>query len=106
MLFREYSRRIVELEPKFITFLQCTFDKNWVAVPANYLTPEQQFILVRMSPFKCNTDLSKIQLLDMSYKEVKLTFKLGSIVGVSSGMLYCNSEDVIDTSINDAPMRL
>lgn len=41
----------------------------------------------------------------MSYKEVKLTFKLGSIVGVSSGMLYCNSEDVIDTSITDAPMR-
>jgi hypothetical protein len=94
------------LEPKFITFLQCTFDKNWEAVPSNYLTPEQQFILIRMSPFKSKIDSSKIQLLDMSYKEVKLVFKLGSIVGVSSGMLYCNSEDVTDTSITDAPMRL
>lgn len=54
-------------------FLQCTFDKNWTPVPANSLTPEQQFIIVRMSPLKCKAESSKIQLLDMSYKEVKLT---------------------------------
>lgn len=94
------------MQPKFLTFLQCSFDKNWQPVPINYVTPEQQFIIVRMSPLKCKIESGKIQLLDMSYKEVKIEFKLDSIVCVGSGMLYCDAEDIIDTTINDAPTNL
>jgi hypothetical protein len=94
------------LQPKFLTFLQCSFDTNWQPTAINYLSPEQQFIIVRMSPLKCITESGKIQLLDMSYKEVKIEFKLGSIVGVGSGMLFCDAEDIIDTTIQDAPINL
>lgn len=59
-----------------------------------------------MSPLKCNRESGNIQLLDISYKEVKIEFKLNSIVGVGSGMLYCDAEDIIDTAVHDAPMNL
>jgi len=94
------------MQAKFLTFLQCSFDTNWQPMPINYLSPEQQFIIVRMSPFKCITESGKIQLLDMSYKEVKISFNLDSIVGVGSGMLFCDAEDITDTTISDAPTNL
>jgi len=76
------------------------FDKNWISVPANDLSAQQLYILIRMSPLKSNIEGSKIQILDMLNQEVKMTFKLGSIVGVGSGMLYCDAEEVLDTRIN------
>ena len=51
------------MEPKFLTFLQCSFDTNWQPMPINYLSPQQQFIIVRMSPLKCikEDEFGKIQ---------------------------------------------
>jgi hypothetical protein len=51
------------MEPKFLTFLQCSFDTNWQPMPINYLSPQQQFIIVRMSPLKCikEGEFGKIQ---------------------------------------------
>jgi len=54
-LFRKWTttldgRKENNMQPKFLTFLQCSFDKNWESMPINYLSPQQQFIIVRMSP--------------------------------------------------------
>jgi hypothetical protein len=50
---------------------------------------------------KSNTEGSKIQIVDMLKQEVKMTFKMVSIVGVGSGMLYCDAEKVLDTVIDE-----
>ena len=42
----------------------------------------------------------------MSLKEVKITFKQDAIIGVGSGMLYCNAEDIIGITITDALTNL
>jgi hypothetical protein len=45
----------------------------------------------------------RINLIDMSLKEVRLQFRTEASVGVGNGMLYCNAVDVIDTQIRDTP---
>ena len=45
-------------------------------------------------------------ILDMSYKEIRIKFKETAIVGVGNGMFYCDATEVVDTTMKDSPMML
>ena len=56
-----------------------------------------------MIVFRSTETDAKINLVDMSLKEVRLQFRTEASIGVGNGMLYCNAVEVIDTQITDAP---
>jgi hypothetical protein len=56
-----------------------------------------------MSRLQAINDNARVNVLDMSYKEVKLDFKRSSIIGIGNGMFYCDAQDVTETSIMDFP---
>jgi hypothetical protein len=95
------------MQPKFFTFMQCTFGKDeWDAVSISTLTGDAtslQWIMEHMSRFKSRSDGARVNLLDLSYKEVKMKFKVNSVVGVGNGMFYCDSAEVTDTKMSNAP---
>jgi hypothetical protein len=91
------------IQPKFISFMQCTLGKeHWNSISIDKLTVEQQWIMERMSRFQSIINEASVTILDMSYEEIKLKFKEGSIIGVGSNMFCCDAQDVMDTKVNDA----
>ena len=52
---------------------------------------------------RAGSDGARVNILDISYKETKLVFKLNAVVGVGNGMFYCDSTEVADTKVSDAP---
>ena len=94
------------MQSKFFTFLQCTFGNGqWKPISISPLVNEQRWIVENMSKFRSSSDKAKVNILDMSYKEIKLTFKANAVVGVGNGMFYCDSTDVADTKVSDAPLE-
>jgi hypothetical protein len=92
-----------DTQPKFITFMQCMLGKNqWKSISIDKLTPEKAWIMERMSRFQSIANEARANILDMSYKYIKLKFKEGSIIGVGSNMFYCDAQDVTDTKVDDA----
>jgi len=92
------------MQPKFFAFMQCTFgDAQWQSISISTLPGEQQWVMEHMSRFRSRSDGARVHILDMSYKEIKLKFKASAIVGVGNGMFYCDSMDVTETEVSDAP---
>jgi hypothetical protein len=54
-----------------------------------------------MVVFPSTETYAKLNLIDISLKEVRLQFRTEALVGVGNGMLYCNAVDEIDTQITD-----
>jgi hypothetical protein len=91
------------MQPKFITFIQCTFDNKWKHAVGSEAGQEENMAIRNMTVFSSTETDAKINLIDMNLKEVRLQFRTEASVGVGNGMLYCNGVDVIDTQIRDAP---
>jgi hypothetical protein len=84
--------------------MQCTFgNAQWESMSIDQPPAAIQWIMERMSRFKARVDGATVNILDMSYKEVKIKFRTNAIVGVANGMFYCDSSDVSETKIADAP---
>lgn len=91
-----------DIQPKFFTFMQCTFgNSEWDSI--SKLSNEKQWIMERMSRFRSRLDGARVNILDMSYREIKMKFKKDAIVGVGDGMFYCDSTDATETKITDSP---
>lgn len=92
------------MQPKFITFIHCTFDKDkWYSAPASDAGPDENMAMRNMTVFCSIVDGAKINLVDMNVKEVRIQFRSGVYVGIGNGMLYCKADDVLDTQIRDTP---
>jgi hypothetical protein len=91
------------MQPRFITFMQCTFDNKWRHAVGSDEGQEENMAMGNMVVFRSTETDAKINLIDISLKEVRLKFRTEASVGVGNGMLYCNSVDVIDTKIRDTP---
>jgi hypothetical protein len=91
------------MQPKFITFIQCTFDNKWRHATGSEAGPEENMALRNMIAFRSVETDAKINLIDMNLKEVRLQFRTEASVSVGNGMLYCNEVDIIDTQIRDTP---
>jgi hypothetical protein len=83
--------------------MQCSFDDNWIVVPINRLPPQKQWITERMARLRSEVQGATANILDLSYKEIRLKFVSSAIVGVGNGMFYCDSNEVLDTKIKDSP---
>jgi hypothetical protein len=86
--------------------MQCTFDRNRTVVPINDLLGELQWITERMARFRSNISGATANILDMSYKEIRINFKKSAVIGIGNGMFYCNASEVIETKISDSPTVL
>jgi hypothetical protein len=93
---REYYNH---MQPRFITFMQCTFDNKWRHTTGSEAGQEESMAMRNMVLFRSVETDAKINLIDMNLKEVRLQFRTEASVGVGNGMLYCNTVDVIDTHI-------
>ena len=91
------------MQPKFITFIQCTFDNKWRHAAGSEARQEESVAMRNMTIFCSIETDAKINLIDMNLKEVRLRFRTEAFLGVGNGMLYCNAVDVIDTQITDTP---
>ena len=91
------------MQPKFITFIQCTFDNKWRHVVGSDEGQEENMAMRNMVVFRSTETDAKINLIDMNLNEIRLQFRTEASVGVGNGMLYCNGVDVIDTQIADTP---
>ena len=91
---------------KFLTFMQCTFDESWKVIPINELPAEKQYVTENMDRLRSEDSGATAILLDMLYKEIRITFKKTAVVGVGNVMFYCPATEVVDTTINDSPMTL
>jgi hypothetical protein len=91
------------MQPKFITFMQCTFDNKWRHVAVIESGQEENIAMRNTTVFRSTETDAKINLVDMNLKEVRLQFRTEASVGIGNGMLYCNAVDVIDTQITDIP---
>ena len=94
------------MQPKFITFIQCTFDNKWRHVVGSDEGQEENMAMRNMVVFRSTETDAKINLIDMNLKEIRLQFRTEALVGVGNGMPYCNGVDVIDTQIRDTPRVL
>ena len=93
------------MRPKFITFIQCTFDNKWRHATGSDKGQEENMAMRNMVVFRSTETDAKINLIDMNLKEIRLQFRTEALVGVGNGMLYCNAVDVIDTQIMDTPLE-
>jgi hypothetical protein len=93
------------MQPKFITFIQCTFDNKWRHVVESDEGQEKNIAMRNMVVFRSTETDAKINLIDMNLREVRLQFRTEASVGVGNGMLYCNAVDVIDTHITYVPPK-
>jgi hypothetical protein len=93
------------MQPKFITFMQCTFDNKWRHVAEIESGQEENIAMRNMTVFRLTETDAKINLVDMNLKEVRLHFRTETSVGIGNGLLYCNAVDVIDTQITDTPLE-
>jgi hypothetical protein len=59
-----------------------------------------------MSRLRSEESGATANILDMSYKEIRIKFKETAIVGVGNGMFYCDATEVVDTTMKDSPMTL
>ena len=91
------------MEPKFITFIECTFDNKWRHVVGSDEGQEVNMAMRNMVVFRSTETDAKINLVDMNLKEIRLQFRTEASVRIGNGMLYCNGVDVIDTQIRDTP---
>ena len=77
------------MQPKFLTFMQCTFYESWKVIPINELPAERQYVTENMVRLRYEDSGATPNNLDMSYKEIRITFKKTAVVGVGNGMFYC-----------------
>lgn len=91
------------MQPRFITFVQCTFDNKWRHAAGSEAGQEENMAMRNMIVFRSVETDAKINLIDMNLKKVRLQFRTGALIGIGDGMLYCNAVDVIDTQIADTP---
>ena len=91
------------MEPKFITFIQCTFDNKCRHAARSDEGQEKNMEMRNMIVFRSTETDAKINLIDMNLKEVRLQFRSEALVGIGNGMLYCNGVDVIDIQIRNTP---
>lgn len=91
------------MEPKFITFIQCTFDNKWRHAARSDEEQEKNMEMRNMIVFRSIESDAKINLIDTNLKEVRLQFRSEALVGIGNGMLYCNGVDVIDIQIRNTP---
>lgn len=92
------------MQPKFITFVQCTFGKDeWNHAAGSEAGGMENMAMRNMVIFKPGVDSARINLLDMTMKEVRLLFEKGTFVGVGDGLLYFHADKVLDTKISDPP---
>jgi hypothetical protein len=91
------------MQPKFITFIQCTFDNKWRHVVGSDEGQEENMAMRNMVVFRSTETDAKINLIDMNLKEIRLQFRTEASVGVGNGMLCCDAVDVIDTQITNTP---
>jgi hypothetical protein len=91
------------MQPRFITFMQCTFDNKWRHATGSEPGQEENMAMGNIVVFRSVETDAKINLIDMNLKEVKLQFRTEASVCVGNGILYCNTIDMIDTQIADTP---
>lgn len=92
------------MQPRFITFMQCTFDNKWRHATGSEVGQEENMAMRNMVVFRSVETDAKINIIDMNLKEVRLRFRTEASVGVGNGMLYCmHAVDIIDTQIRDTP---
>jgi hypothetical protein len=75
------------MQPKFITFMQCTFDNKWRHVAEIESGQEENIAMRNMTVFRLTETDAKINLVDMNLKEVRLKFRTEASVGIGNGML-------------------
>lgn len=86
--------------------MQCTLDDNWKIIPISELPAERHYLTENMARLRSKESGATANILDMSYKEIRITFKETAVVGVGNGMFYCDATEVIDITINNSPMTL
>jgi len=91
------------IEPKFIAFLQVSFDKNWQAPSDDRLYPHERKIMWHMAKLRANKDKATVSVLDMSYKLHQIQFREAASVGIGNTVIYFDSQNVIDTKVTEAP---
>ena len=73
---------VIFMRPKFFAFIQCIFDDNWKILPINELPAERQYITENMARLRSEHSGATANILDMSYKEIRITFKETAVVGL------------------------
>lgn len=86
--------------------MQCTLDDNWKIIPISELPGERHYLTENMTRLRSKESGATANILDLSYKEIRITFKETAVVGVGNGMFYCDATEVIDITINNSPMTL
>jgi hypothetical protein len=70
------------MQPKFITFIQCTFGKDeWEHAAGSDAGVREGVAMRNMVILRSSADTAKINLLDMNLKEVKIIIQKSYICG-------------------------
>jgi hypothetical protein len=59
------------MQPRFITFIQCTFDRNWRHTTGSEAGQEESMAMRNMVLFRSVETDAKINLIDMNLKEIR-----------------------------------
>jgi hypothetical protein len=70
------------MQPKFITFIQCTFDNKWKHAAGIEAGQEENIAIRNMTVFRLTETDAKINLIYKNLKEVRLQFRTEALVGV------------------------
>jgi hypothetical protein len=70
------------MQPRFITFMQCTFDNKWRHTAG--IEAEKEENMVNMVVFRSVETDAKIDLIDMNLKEIRLQFRTEASVAVGN----------------------
>ena len=70
------------MQPKFITFIQCTLDNKWKHAVRSEAGQEENMGIRNTTVFRLTETDAKINLIYMNLKEVRLQFRTEALVGV------------------------
>jgi hypothetical protein len=60
------------MQPRFITFIQCTFDNKWRHAVGSDEGQEENMTMRNMTVFRSTETDAKINLIDMNLKDIGL----------------------------------
>ena len=60
------------MQPRFITFMQCTFDNKWRHAAGSDEGQEENMTMRNMTVFRSTETDAKINLIDMNLKDIRL----------------------------------